>query len=645
MADSLLFDERFLETHAGAIITDPEVAIVELVANAWDAWATEVRILWSEKGDERIFSISDNGKGMTEGEFQRRWKTISYNRLVDQGTTSEPPSELHSFAPRAAYGRNGKGRHAAFRFGDPYQVRTWRDGLELTYLVKRGKNQPFEVEEIARRNGIPGHGTEISTPHGTGSFLPAQEVREILGTRFLSDPNFSVWVDGTKVTFGDVPAARLREIQFEVPECGQVHITVIDAQRVDKTTRQHGIAWWVQSRLVGKSGWVGFDHERILDGRTAEAKRFSFIVRADYLANSGAVLADWTGFDSANEAWTRTRDAAHKEIREVLAEYTSQRRADTKATVRTKLESQVSRLPPISRDKWNNFVDDVVDSCPSITTDEVEQVAGILAKLEHANSKYALLNQLHELKPGEFDELHALLSDWSVRTAKLALDEIQSRLKLIAELDTKLRDHTLDEVGDLQPLFERSLWVFGPEFESLEFTSNRGMTEVIRKIFGRTETGSRLRPDFVMLGDGSVGFYSRDAHDLGHEVGGVARLVITEIKKVGVEIGVTEKGQPWKYIAELINKGLLTESAEVTAYVLGSKLDPTEAEDDTRWGGRVTIRPMTYDVFIRRAEKRLLGLRQKLRDAPFLSEAGFDPIAFTEPAMPVQGQLRLERAP
>ena len=68
----------------------------------------------------------------------------------------------------------------------------------------------------------------------------------------------------------------------------------------------------------------------------------------------------------------------------------------------------------------------------------------------------------------------------------------------------------MDEVGDLQPLFERSLWVFGPEFESLEFTSNRGMTEVIAKIFGGDEQGSRQRPDFVMLPDGSVGLYSRD---------------------------------------------------------------------------------------------------------------------------------------
>jgi hypothetical protein len=245
------------------------------------------------------------------------------------------------------------------------------------------------------------------------------------------------------------------------------------------------------------------------------------------------------------------------------------------------------------------------------------------------------------MKPGDLDELNTLLTNWTVRTAKIALDEVQGRLKLIEELDQKLRDETLSEVGDLQPLFERSLWVFGPEFESLEFTSNRGMSEVIRRIFGADVPGTLLRPDFVMLPDGSAGFYSRDAHDLGHDVAGVSRLVIAEIKKTGVVIGSKEKDQPWRYVKELIDKGLVTDSSTVTCYVLGSRVDPTEVGHRTEWNGRVTIIPMAYNVFIRRAEKRMLGLRDKLRDAPFLKDLGIDPDAYLEPPKPAQTSLDL----
>ena len=63
-----LFDERFLERHAGEIIRDPEIAIVELVANAWDAWATRVDVRWAERGNEQVFSITDRQwQGNVEG--------------------------------------------------------------------------------------------------------------------------------------------------------------------------------------------------------------------------------------------------------------------------------------------------------------------------------------------------------------------------------------------------------------------------------------------------------------------------------------------------------------------------------------------------------------------------------------------------
>lgn len=39
-----LFEDRFLEDYAGQIMRDPVVAPVELVANAWDAYARKVDI-------------------------------------------------------------------------------------------------------------------------------------------------------------------------------------------------------------------------------------------------------------------------------------------------------------------------------------------------------------------------------------------------------------------------------------------------------------------------------------------------------------------------------------------------------------------------------------------------------------------------
>ena len=82
------------------------------------------------------------------------------------------------------------------------------------------------------------------------------------------------------------------------------------------------------------------------------------------------------------------------------------------------------------------------------------------------------------------------------------LDEIEGRLKFIHELRRRMNDPATQEVQDLQPLFERGLWLFGIEFESIEYTSNQGMTNVIRKIFGKQDAaGSLLRPEYVIRPD------------------------------------------------------------------------------------------------------------------------------------------------
>jgi len=95
-----LFDERFLGRHAGAIMSDPTTALVELVANAWDAYATKVEIQWPDRETGAAFRIEDNGLGMSADEFEIRWRTLDYNRLSYQGATVMPRESRNRVRPR-----------------------------------------------------------------------------------------------------------------------------------------------------------------------------------------------------------------------------------------------------------------------------------------------------------------------------------------------------------------------------------------------------------------------------------------------------------------------------------------------------------------------------------------------------------------
>ena len=70
------FADRFLQDHAGQIISEPRTAILELIANSYDAGATQIEICWpTDKGDR--LTITDNGIGMTKTEFERKGTACS----------------------------------------------------------------------------------------------------------------------------------------------------------------------------------------------------------------------------------------------------------------------------------------------------------------------------------------------------------------------------------------------------------------------------------------------------------------------------------------------------------------------------------------------------------------------------------------
>ena len=277
-----------------------------------------------------------------------------------------------------------------------------------------------------------------------------------------------------------------------------VRILHIDSKKADRTTKQHGIAWWVQNRAVGECRWSRSDYERILDGRTTEAKRFTFIVQANYLNEHDAILEDWSGFKEQNGAWLRTREIVQDRVRQLILDGDKAQRDERRNAVIERVGNSVNKLSLVSKERVTSFVNEVVDTCPNFGESEVVQLTGILAKLEQAKSRYGLLDLLHQCEPQDYDSLHSILEDWSVGMAKIVLDEIQTRLKLIEELRQKLKSVGVDEVHELQPLFERGLWMFGAQFESIDFTSNQGMTQVIRTVFKSEDgRGSRNRPDFV----------------------------------------------------------------------------------------------------------------------------------------------------
>ena len=282
-----IFAPTFLEDHARRLITDPKTALIEIIANSWDAGADRVDVTWPRDAVPEKIEIKDNGTGMTYEQFTQRWRQLNYNRSTEQGDSVEfPPGNRRSH--RRAFGRNGKGRHSMFCFASEYYVETWRDGEGSRFAVKRTSSiaaTPYEITPLDRFSG-DGHGTVISAELAR-NYLKVPDVRDLIGSKFITDPAFEVYVNGEPVELTDL--AHLMDMkEIDVARVGTIRVSQVDTQKTSKTSHLHGVAWWVTQRLVGEPSWQDFDEDVLVDRRTVEAKRYTFVVEADPLVRDVA---------------------------------------------------------------------------------------------------------------------------------------------------------------------------------------------------------------------------------------------------------------------------------------------------------------------------------------------------------------------
>jgi hypothetical protein len=616
-----LFGEEFLSDYAGRnILKDPIRAIMELIVNSWDAGATRVDISWPSLNSDTLI-IKDNGSGMSESDLERIWKTWKYDRIKEFGHYSlwpENVSDEIKKKKRKVFGKNGKGRFAAFCFGSLVEISSWKNGKGSSFKVELAstKEKPFEIEKIG---GIKeeGSGTIIEIKNALSYNKSQDEIMAEIGMRLLTDPTFEAYVNEEKVTFESIPEKNIETVPIDVESVGEVIIKIIDTEKADTTTRHHGIAWHVNRRLVGEANWRGIEY--FIDGRKRRSKRYTFIVEADVLSDKNAVLFDWSGFDEKNESYIKVK----KEVSEFIINFLNQTSDESRKAkideLKEKQKTEYTSLSRVSQQKWNQILDEIQKECPSVRDNDIDKISELMINLEKSNSKYALLHFLSEQPPKNLDDLNEILQKWGVVATKEVLDEIERRILLINELEDKIRYKETDELHDLQPIFEKGLWMFGAEYESIEFQSNKQMRTVLREFF-KVGDGTANRPDFVILpdGSGSIDGYCRPAYDDNGDVCGIEKIVIVELKKPKIIIGSDQKNQADKYAKEFVRKGVTGFTKKIQCYVLGSEVDPVELKP--RKEDIIEICAMSYDTLLQRARKRLLNLEKSVKEAPFYKE-------------------------
>jgi hypothetical protein len=200
---TMKLDMRVLEHLGIKLYSNAAAVLSELVANSWDAEATEVSITF---GNDKI-TITDNGIGMTCAEINQRFLIVGYDKRKAEGGKS-------AILNRPFMGRKGIGKLSVFSIAcciDIYSAaKSEKNGLRLELSAIQDaikSDQVYHPLELSYRSTLPSAGTTIELTYLKKSRVgtTASALRKRLARRFAIIGRVGVNGDKFDVSINEEP--------------------------------------------------------------------------------------------------------------------------------------------------------------------------------------------------------------------------------------------------------------------------------------------------------------------------------------------------------------------------------------------------------------------------------------------------------
>ena len=525
--------------------------LAELIANAYDADATEVTVslpwgtfLADKEGKQAYVGVeirvTDNGHGMTSAEVNRSYLTVGADRRARNGT--DKSRLLH----RPVMGRKGIGKLAPFGICRTIEVITaggedadrTPEGWQVSHLVLMQGDVLSDTEETYHpqpgpldETFIQERGTTIVMRDFARKRVPTgEELDRQLGARFgLRRDDWMVRVadstsTGVDFIMGDLVVDVLPDTLIDL---NGRHVDY-DSQRLPVTgwvaySRQPykdeamaGVRIFARGKLVAQTRDFG-----IGAGFTGEYKLRSYligVVHAEWLdTNEDLVRSDrqdiiWADLGEALAAWgqglvkelaKRGEDSVKKRVWDEFLEASN---LEAELTARAPADSEF-------RASVRAAARILVDNKDRAAISDPAHVQRVVQLAFSLGPQRTLLELLRDAADGTETTLAAVveLFDRASIAEVYSLGQVaRERIEIVNRLEGLVSDHSTLEVK-FQELIERAPWLLAPEWTPL------GMNQSLQRVRGQFEAWykekhgkeiitsaietPRREPDFVLLHD------------------------------------------------------------------------------------------------------------------------------------------------
>jgi len=463
----------------------PVLAVAELIWNALDADADEVRVtvLVNGLGGVEGVQVADNGHGIPYSEAE-----VAFSKL---GGSWKQGARRSRGKQRLLHGREGRGRFRAFSIGTKveWDVRYASASGVQRYTVAMRAEAP-RIVEVSDEASAPGSSTGVTvTVDGVDrqprSLLAAEaydDLNMIFALYLRQYPDVAVYHEGARL---DPNAAMARDPVT-------IELAAVDAQGGPYSASLEIIEWRVTTqRRLYVCDREGFPLDEVPPGVQAPGFNFTAYVKCDYFAKLLADNAlDLASLDPAADrllqgAKVALRDHFRRRAEQEAAGLVNQWREagvypysgepDTPVEV---VERQVFNVVALSVNSYlPNFAgaDDKSKQLQlRLLRQAIERAPGDLSKI---------LSEVLDLPVERRQELSSLLERTTLAAIISASHLVADRLEFLGGLEALIFDADLKERvrerSQLHRIVAENAWLFGEQYHLS--VDDQSLTEVLKK--------------------------------------------------------------------------------------------------------------------------------------------------------------------
>ncbi|MCG7995382.1 MAG: ATP-binding protein [Candidatus Thiodiazotropha taylori] len=240
------------------LYSNVSAVLTEAVANAWDADAEEVHIVFDN--DKKTITISDDGHGMTIADMNDKYLHVGYQRRND-----ETLNDRSLIKARPVMGRKGLGKLSLFSIAETIVIQSCKDdeahGLKMhsdkiRSVIEEGEAD-YYPDSLPADSVTVKKGTTIQLSNLKKSRLgpTVSSIPQRLARRFsvLASDTFRIYIDGDEVTPNDRGDLKTVEFLWNLGDQSEYHKGF--TQIKEHAVLHDRLDGWESDRFI--RGWIG----------------------------------------------------------------------------------------------------------------------------------------------------------------------------------------------------------------------------------------------------------------------------------------------------------------------------------------------------------------------------------------------------